>query len=72
MQCFDICLGLSVPPKVVITDEHGQTMQDVIGPYDEGSSVPLFCEASDGKDKCCNKINYEGYTFSSIYVTYSY
>lgn len=39
----------AVPPKVVITDEHGQTMQDVIGPYDEGSSVSLFCEASDGK-----------------------
>lgn len=37
-----------VPPKVVITDEHGQTMQDVIGPYDEGSSLTLFCEASDG------------------------
>lgn len=50
-EWFDKCLHLSVPPKVVITDEHGQTMQDVIGPYDEGSSVPLFCEASDGKDK---------------------
>ncbi|KFM60636.1 Nephrin, partial [Stegodyphus mimosarum] len=24
-------------------------MQDVIGPYDEGSSVSLFCEASDGE-----------------------
>ncbi|KAG8177765.1 hypothetical protein JTE90_011103 [Oedothorax gibbosus] len=42
-------LTILVPPKVVITDEHGQTMQDVIGPYDEGSSVPLFCEASDGE-----------------------
>lgn len=37
-----------MPPKVVITDEHGQTMQDIIGPYDEGSSLSLFCEASDG------------------------
>ena len=40
--------SISVPPKVVITDEHGQTMQDIIGPYDEGSSLSLFCEASDG------------------------
>ncbi|KAF8773189.1 B-cell receptor CD22 like protein [Argiope bruennichi] len=44
-----IRLKIIVPPKVVITDEHGQTMQDVIGPYDEGSSVSLFCEASDGE-----------------------
>ncbi|XP_015916656.2 neural cell adhesion molecule 2 [Parasteatoda tepidariorum] len=44
-----IRLKILVPPKVVITDEHGQTMQDVIGPYDEGSSVSLFCEASDGE-----------------------
>ncbi|GFQ72134.1 uncharacterized protein TNCT_416441 [Trichonephila clavata] len=44
-----IRLKILVPPKVVITDEHGQTMQDVIGPYDEGSSISLFCEASDGE-----------------------
>ncbi|XP_054715266.1 protein turtle homolog B-like [Uloborus diversus] len=44
-----IRLIILVPPKIVIMDEHGQTMQDIIGPYNEGSSVSLFCEASDAE-----------------------
>ncbi|XP_054715275.1 LOW QUALITY PROTEIN: nephrin-like [Uloborus diversus] len=43
-----IRLKIIVPPKVVITDIQGQPLQDVIGPYDEGSSVSLICEASEG------------------------
>ncbi|GFW00813.1 hypothetical protein TNCV_1760511 [Trichonephila clavipes] len=31
--------------EVIIMDEHGQRLRDVIGPYDEGSYVSLICEA---------------------------
>ncbi|GFR11065.1 uncharacterized protein TNCT_562692 [Trichonephila clavata] len=39
-------LHVIVPVReVIIMDEHGQRLRDVIGPYDEGSYVSLICEA---------------------------
>ena len=33
----------------IITDEHGQRVDGVIGPYDEGSKVVLNCDVDGGK-----------------------
>ncbi|XP_042912994.1 protein turtle homolog B isoform X2 [Parasteatoda tepidariorum] len=42
-------LHVIVPVReVIIMDEHGQRLRDVIGPYDEGSYVSLICEAEGG------------------------
>ncbi|GIY07108.1 hypothetical protein CDAR_101081 [Caerostris darwini] len=41
-----IRLHVIVPVReVIIMDEHGQRLRDIIGPYDEGSYVSLICEA---------------------------
>lgn len=43
-----------VPPSdPFIMDEHGQRVNGIIGPYDEGSRVTLFCDADGGK--FCNE-----------------
>lgn len=40
----------SVPAKqVVIKDAEGNTLQGVIGPFDEGDALKLVCEAHGGK-----------------------
>ncbi|XP_064471420.1 hemicentin-2-like [Ornithodoros turicata] len=42
-------LRVIVPPdEVIIVDEYGQRLMDVIGPYNEGSTVLLVCEAEGG------------------------
>ncbi|XP_067138004.1 neural cell adhesion molecule 2-like isoform X2 [Centruroides vittatus] len=42
-------LRVIVPPNdVIIKDEHGQRMRDIIGPYDEGFYLILICEAEGG------------------------
>lgn len=42
-------LRVIVPPNdVIIKDEHGQRMRDIIGPYDEGFYLTLICEAEGG------------------------
>lgn len=32
-------------------DEYGQRLKDVVGPYNEGASLTLICEAEGGKNK---------------------
>ncbi|XP_054714539.1 nephrin-like [Uloborus diversus] len=42
-------LNVIVPVReVIIMDEHGQRLRDIVGPYDEGSHVSLICEAEGG------------------------
>ncbi|KAF8795203.1 Protein turtle like protein [Argiope bruennichi] len=36
------------PGEPIIMDEHGQHLHDVIGPYDEGSTLRLICEVDGG------------------------
>lgn len=39
----------SVPPQtVVIMDDRGQKLKRLAGPYDEGASLSLLCEAEGG------------------------
>lgn len=46
---FVMALQVIVPPKeVIIFDELGKPLQDVVGPYDEGSPLSLTCEAIGG------------------------
>ncbi|GIY64209.1 hypothetical protein CDAR_12391 [Caerostris darwini] len=33
------------PREVIIMNENGENLQGIIGPYNEGSSLTLFCEA---------------------------
>ena len=41
-----------MPPKeLLIMDVEGQKLEGFIGPYDEGSSVLLICEAEGGELK---------------------
>ncbi|CAN8013155.1 unnamed protein product, partial [Ixodes persulcatus] len=47
---FVMALQVIVPPKeVIIFDELGKPLQDVVGPYDEGSPLSLTCEAIGGQ-----------------------
>ena len=42
----------TVPPKqVVIKDRAGDSLHELIGPFDEGEQLKLICEATGGK---CN------------------
>ena len=42
-------LFFSVPPQaVVIMDDRGQKLKRLAGPYDEGASLSLLCEAEGG------------------------
>ncbi|GFR12185.1 nephrin, partial [Trichonephila clavata] len=44
-----IRLDVIVPPgEPIIMDEHGQHLHDVIGPYDEGSTLQFICEVDGG------------------------
>ncbi|GIY64208.1 uncharacterized protein CDAR_12392 [Caerostris darwini] len=36
------------PREVIIMNENGENLQGIIGPYNEGSSLTLFCEADQG------------------------
>ncbi|CAL1275027.1 unnamed protein product [Larinioides sclopetarius] len=36
------------PGEPIIMDEHGQHLHDVIGPYDEGSTLRFICEVDGG------------------------
>ncbi|GFS59665.1 hypothetical protein TNIN_409761 [Trichonephila inaurata madagascariensis] len=40
-------------------DEHGQHLHDIVGPYDEGSTLTFICEV-DGGDDSDAKGNNEG------------
>lgn len=43
-------LEVIVPPgETIIKDEHGQRLQDVIGPFDEGTHLTLVCEVEGGR-----------------------
>ncbi|CAN7982360.1 unnamed protein product, partial [Ixodes hexagonus] len=47
---FVMALQVIVPPKeVLIFDELGKPLQDVVGPYDEGAPLSLTCEAIGGE-----------------------
>lgn len=35
--------------EVIIMDEYGQRLRDIVGPYNEGAHLTLFCEAEGGK-----------------------
>ncbi|XP_055931860.1 uncharacterized protein LOC129962147 [Argiope bruennichi] len=42
-------LRVIVPPsEPIIMDEHGQHLHDVVGPYDEGSTITFICEVDGG------------------------
>ncbi|XP_015924697.1 nephrin [Parasteatoda tepidariorum] len=42
-------LKIIVPPEEpIIMDEHGQRLIDIIGPYDEGSTVTFICDVDGG------------------------
>ncbi|XP_054168953.1 hemicentin-1-like [Oppia nitens] len=49
-QQFLFHLNVTVPPKqVIIKDMDGNRLRDVIGPYDEGQSLTIVCEAYGGR-----------------------
>ncbi|XP_035207386.1 nephrin-like [Stegodyphus dumicola] len=42
-------LDVIVPPgEPIIMDEHGQSLHDIIGPFDEGSTLIFICEVDGG------------------------
>ncbi|CAL1288955.1 unnamed protein product, partial [Larinioides sclopetarius] len=45
-----VFLQLVVPPKKpIITDQNGEILESLIGPYNEGDNLHLICEAEEGK-----------------------
>ena len=36
------------PKEVIIMDEYGQRLRDLIGPYNEGAHLTLICETEIG------------------------
>lgn len=39
----------AVPPKKpIITDQNGEILESLIGPYNEGDNLHLICEAEEG------------------------
>lgn len=44
-----MCVMLVPPSAVIIKDADGQRLDGVIGPFEEGSSVLLVCEAEGGE-----------------------
>ncbi|XP_076329179.1 lachesin-like isoform X1 [Tachypleus tridentatus] len=48
-EYFFVFLKVIVPPReIIIMDIYGQRLKDLIGPYKEGSSLPLICESDGG------------------------
>ncbi|XP_067130534.1 protein turtle-like isoform X2 [Centruroides vittatus] len=46
---YNVRLKVIVPPKeIIISDENGERLRDVIGPYDEGTFLTLICESTGG------------------------
>ncbi|XP_064471146.1 basement membrane-specific heparan sulfate proteoglycan core protein-like [Ornithodoros turicata] len=44
-----VALYVIVPPKeVIIVDEYGQRLVGVVGPYNQGSTIRLICDAEGG------------------------
>lgn len=42
----------AVPPKKpIITDQNGEILESLIGPYNEGDNLHLICEAEEGNYK---------------------
>ncbi|XP_076310486.1 protein turtle-like [Tachypleus tridentatus] len=49
-EYFFVFLDVIVPPReTIIMDKYGQRLKDLIGPYNEGTSLLLICEADGGK-----------------------
>ncbi|XP_076366228.1 neural cell adhesion molecule 2-like [Tachypleus tridentatus] len=49
-EYFIVLLEVIVPPReTIILDKYGQRLKDLIGPYNEDSSLLLICEADGGK-----------------------
>ncbi|XP_022247760.1 lachesin-like [Limulus polyphemus] len=49
-EYFIVFLEVIVPPReTIIMDKYGQRLKDLIGPYSEGTSLLLICEADGGK-----------------------
>ncbi|XP_076335815.1 neural cell adhesion molecule 2-like isoform X2 [Tachypleus tridentatus] len=47
-----ITLKIIVPPgEPVILDEQGQSLKGLVGPYNEGDSLTVMCQASGGKPR---------------------
>lgn len=45
-------LFFAVPPKKpIITDQNGEILESLIGPYNEGDNLHLICEAEEGNYK---------------------
>lgn len=45
---YDI-IAVAVPPKsVIIKDKEGNALNGLVGPYNEGDSVTLICDAYGG------------------------
>jgi len=57
--------SLSVPPrKVIIKDERGLPLHDLIGPYDEESNLRILCQAEGG---LYPSISIKSYEFETMY-----
>ncbi|GFR14695.1 nephrin, partial [Trichonephila clavata] len=37
------------PKKPIITDQNGEILESLIGPYNEGDNLHLICESEEGK-----------------------
>ncbi|XP_022241256.1 hemicentin-1-like isoform X1 [Limulus polyphemus] len=43
-------LSIIIPPKkTIVRDTHGQVLESLVGPYNEGESLTLVCESEGGK-----------------------
>ncbi|CAG2167990.1 unnamed protein product [Oppiella nova] len=68
-QHFLVHLNVTVPPKqVIIKDLDGNRLRDVIGPYDEGDSLTLVCEAYGGQSSHLLYANL-AYTYGNEHTT---
>lgn len=48
-----MCFVLTVPPKEMkITNEKGEVVGDIIGPFDEDTTLILVCAVSGGTSSC--------------------
>ena len=49
-----ISLKVVVPPdEPVISDEEGNELKGLVGPYNEGDALRLVCVATGGQSCCC-------------------
>ncbi|GBN14907.1 hypothetical protein AVEN_95125-1 [Araneus ventricosus] len=45
-----VSIQIRVPPKKpIITDQNGEILESLIGPYNEGDNLHLICEAEEGE-----------------------